>query len=98
MRKLASRRASVAALAAATILAGGHVEAVPIAAPHAVHADGLAVIEPAQFIHLDKPYCWYPYGWAGAGWYWCNGWNGWVVPRSYRTARLAPGYRFRRYR
>jgi hypothetical protein len=111
MSKLASRLAIVAALAAGPISASVHVDAMPIATPHAVHADGLALTEPAQFIHLDKPYCWYPYGWAGAGWYWCgygtqvgfgwgggNGWNGWVVPRSYRTARLAPGYRVRRYR
>ena len=76
-----------------------------------MHADGLALIEPAQFIHLGRPYCWYPYGWAGAGWYWCGygtragvgwggayGWNGWVVPRSYRAAGVAPGYRLRRHR
>jgi hypothetical protein len=111
MRKLASRLAIVAALAAAPISASVHSDAMPVAAPHAVHVYALAVTEPAQFIHLDKPYCWYPYGWAGAGWYWCgygtqvgfgwgggSGWNGWAVPRSYRTARLAPGYRFRRYR
>jgi hypothetical protein len=111
MCKRASRLAIVAVLAAAPILASWQLEAAPIAAPHAVHTDGLALTVPAQFIHHDKPYCWYPYGWAGAGWYWCgygtqvgfgwggaNGWNGWAVPRSYRTARFAPGYRFRRYR
>jgi hypothetical protein len=107
MRKLVLRLAIIATLGATS--AGGPAEAVPIAVPCAVHADGLAVTEPAQFIYLGKPYCWYPYGWAGAGWYWCGngtragvgwggvyGWNGWVVPR-YRTARLAPGYRFRRF-
>jgi hypothetical protein len=110
MRKLVLRLAIAAALAASATLASGPAEALPIAAPHAVRTDGLAVTGPAQFIYLGKPYCWYPYGWAGAGWYWCgygthvgfgwgggNGWNSWVLPRRYRTARLAPGYRFRRY-
>ena len=110
MRKPVLRFAIIAALAASAMLAIPRVEAVPIAALRAVHADGLALTEPVQFIYLDKPYCWYPYGWSGAGWYWCGygtragigwgglyGWNGWVVPRRYRTARLAPGYRFRRH-
>ena len=109
MRKLVLRLAIIAVVASAT-LAIPRVEAVPIAALRAVHADGLALTEPAQFIYLGKPYCWYPYGWSGAGWYWCGygsragigwgglyGWNGWVVPRRHRTARLAPGYRFRRH-
>jgi hypothetical protein len=111
MRKFVLRLAGIAVLAAAATLAGGGAEAMPVAAPRAVHAGGLALTQPAQFFHLGKPYCWYRYGWSGAGWYWCGygtrvgvgwggayGWNGWVVPRSYRAAGVAPGYRFRRYR
>jgi hypothetical protein len=107
MRRAGLRLAAVGALTAT--LAGGHVDATPIAAPHAVDADALALAQPAQFFHLGKPYCWYQYGWAGPGWYWCgygtriglgwggvHGWNGWVVPRSYRAVRMAPGQRFRR--
>ncbi len=109
MRALVLRLASVAALTAGMTLASGWVEAMPLAAPEAMQADRLAAAEPAQFIYLGRPYCWYPYGWAGAGWYWCgygtragfgwggaHGWNGWVVPRSYRAAGIMPGYRFRR--
>jgi hypothetical protein len=104
VRKLVLRLVTVAALGAA--LAGGRADAAPVA-PGAIAAD-LALAEPAQFIHRGKLYCWYPYGWAGAGWYWCGygtyagvgwggsyGWNGWVVPRHYRAARVAPPYRFR---
>ena len=70
----------------------------------------LSVVEPAQFFHLGRPYCWYPYGWAGPGWYWCgygtraglgwgggHGWNNWVIPRTYRAYRHPPAYRWRRY-
>lgn len=70
-------------------------------------AADLAIVEAAQFFHHGRPYCWYPYGWAGPGWYWCgygtrdglgwgggHGWNNWVVPRPYRAYR--PAYRFRR--
>jgi hypothetical protein len=111
MRKVVLRLASIAALAAAVASTGGRVEAMPIAAPNAMHAKGLGLSQPAQFVHLGRPYCWYRYGWAGAGWYWCGygtlagvgwggayGWNGWVVPRSYRAAGFAPGYRLKRYR
>ena len=97
------RIATLAGLA--VTLASGSVEAVPSATASAVR--GLSLLEPAQFIHLGRPYCWYPYGWAGPGWYLCGygtqagvgwggpyGWNGWAVPRSYRT----PGYRHRLYR
>jgi hypothetical protein len=70
----------------------------------------LSMVEPAQFFHLGRPYCWYPYGWAGPGWYWCgygtraglgwgggHGWNNWVVPRTYRAYRHhVPAYRWRR--
>src|SRR5258708_2822233 len=113
MRRLALRFMAVAALAAGTELSSGPVEPAPLAAPIALHAaiDQLALAEPAQFIYSGRPYCWYPYGWAGPGWYWCGygtrvgfgwggtyGWNGWVAPRSYGAMRDAPGYRFRRYR
>jgi hypothetical protein len=91
--------------------ASEHLAAMPIAAPGAVERANLALVEPAQFIHFGQPYCWYPYGWAGGGWYWCGygtqpgvgwgggfGWNGWAVPRTYRASPAAHGYRFRRYR
>ena len=104
MRKLVLHLVTVAALGAA--LACGRAHAAP-AAPDVIAAP-LALAEPAQFIYGGRPYCWYPYGWAGAGWYWCGygtyvgvgwggayGWNGWVVPRHYRAARVAPPYRFR---
>src|SRR5262249_25884324 len=104
VRKSGLRLVTVAALGAA--LACGRVHAGP--APSAAIAATLALAEPAQLIYGGKPYCWYPYGWAGAGWYWCGygtyvgvgwggayGWNGWVVPRHYRAARVAPPYRFR---
>jgi hypothetical protein len=107
-------RRCVAAVAALMVIApssGGPVGATPIAASHAIDADALSLVQPAQFFHLGKPYCWYQYGWAGPGWYWCGygtriglgwgglyGWNGWVVPRSYRAARMGPGQRFRHHR
>jgi hypothetical protein len=112
MCRLVLRLVTVAALTAGTVLASLRVEAAPVAAPTALHAaiDRLALAERAQFIHLGRPYCWYPYGWAGPGWYWCGygtragfgwggtyGWNGWIAPRSYGAMRIAPGYRFRRY-
>jgi hypothetical protein len=105
VRKVALRLVSVAALGAAAALPGGRAHAAPVA-PSAIATD-LALAEPAQFIYRGKPYCWYPYGWAGAAWYWCGygtyagvgwggtyGWNGWVVPRHYRAARVVPPYRF----
>jgi hypothetical protein len=113
MRKRPLRAAAVAVLAASAALASGRVDAAPVAAPNLLRAaiDRLALAEPAQFIYLGRPYCWYPYGWAGPGWYWCGygtragfgwggayGWNGWVAPRAYGAMRVAPGYRFRRYR
>ena len=89
----------------------GHIDAMPLAAAGTVRADAPALIEKAQLFHLGRPYCWYPYGWAGPGWYWCGfgthvgigwggayGWNRWVVPRNYRMERAVPGHRFRRYR
>jgi len=101
MGKAAWRVAALFGLA----VTSGPVAATPGAS--ALPVDGLALLEPIQFVHLGRPYCWYPYGWAGAGWYRCGfgtqagfgwggpyGWNGWVVPRSYRT----PGYRHRLYR
>ena len=93
-------------------LAPARVEAAPPsgqAAMAAALAD-FAIVKPAQFFHLGRPYCWYPYGWAGPGWYWCGygtraglgwggsqGWNNWMVPRTYRTYRHPPAYRGRRY-
>ena len=73
--------------------------------------DALSVIDNVQVYYFDgRRYCWYDDGWQGPGWYWCGygtragigwggfyGWNGWVVPRSYRSMRIGPGYRFRRY-
>jgi hypothetical protein len=107
MGRLLLRLAVVAAWAASATSGS----ASPIAAPDSIRSQGLALAQPAQFIYLGRPYCWYPYGWAGAGWYWCGygtrvgfgwggtyGWNGWIVPRSYRAARMPPGYRFRPYR
>jgi len=107
MRGLVLRLAAVVALAASATSGS----ATPVAAPAAVQVQELALAQPVQFIYLGRPYCWYPYGWAGAGWYWCGygtrvgfgwggpyGWNGWVVPRGYRAARIPPGSRFRPYR
>jgi hypothetical protein len=113
MRKRVSQLAALVALAVTPGAALAPAKAAPAAAPRAIQVaiDGLALTQPAQFIYLGRPYCWYPYGWAGAGWYWCGygtragfgwggfyGWNGWAIPRSYGAARIAPGYRFRRYR
>jgi hypothetical protein len=113
MRKFGSPLAVFAVLAASVIVASGRSDGAaiaPHALHNAMHADRLALTQRAQFIYLGRPYCWYPYGWAGAGWYWCGygtragigwggvyGWNGWVVPRSYRALHLPPGSRFRRY-
>ena len=111
MRKCVLRLATIAVLAAAATLASGPIEAMPLAAPRAVDAGRPVLAQPVQFFHLGKPYCWYRYGWSGAGWYWCGygtrvgvgwggtyGWNGWVVPRSHRAAGVRPGYRSGRYR
>src|SRR5262245_54489481 len=100
VRKLVWRVVTVAALGAVAALAGGRADAAP-GAPRAIATD-FALAEPAQFIHRGKPYCWYPYGWAGAGWYWCGygtyagvgwggsyGWNGWGVPRPCRARAAA---------
>ena len=101
-----------AVLLSAWALAPVRVEAAPAAGPTAMRAalTDLSVVEAAQFFHLGRPYCWYPYGWAGPGWYWCGygtraglgwggsqGWNNWIVPRTYRTYRDPPAYRWRRY-
>lgn len=99
-------------LLSAWSLAAARVEAAPAAGLAAVRAAtaNLSVVEAAQFFHLGRPYCWYPYGWAGPGWYWCGygtraglgwgggyGWNNWVVPRTYRAYRHPPAFRWRRY-
>jgi hypothetical protein len=109
MRRLAPCLGSV--LVAGALLASGAVEAAPIATSRAAMppiAD-LTAVERAQFMYLGQPYCWYPYGWKGPGWYWCGygtqagvgwggayGWNGWVAPRSSRSIRQVPKYRFKR--
>jgi hypothetical protein len=97
-------------IAATATWASVRLEAAPLAAPGAVHPQWPTAIERTQYMHLGKPYCWYLYGWAGPGWYWCGhgtragigwgggyGWNGWVVPRTYRGLPAVPGYRFRHY-
>lgn len=111
MSKCVSGVAQVAALIALAAWVAGRAGATPIAAPTALDPAAFALVEPVQFMHLGKPYCWYRYGWAGSGWYWCGygtrmglgwggvyGWNGWILPRSYRAARIAPGQRFRHHR
>ena len=58
-----------------------------VSADHVTH---VAPVEDANFVHLGIPYCWYPNGWRGAGFYECGfawrtgfgwggpwGWNGW---------------------
>ena len=58
-----------------------------VSADHVTH---VAPVEDANFVHLGIPYCWYPNGWRGAGFYQCGfawrtgfgwggpwGWNGW---------------------
>src|SRR5262249_21223639 len=105
VRKFVLRLVTVVALGAGAALAGGRVHAAPIA-PGAIAGD-VALAEPAQFIHRGKLYCWYPYGWAGAGWYWCGyghsaggGWGGgcglkgWAgLPRLQRAAGHGAPYR-----
>jgi hypothetical protein len=113
MRRLLLRLLCMAALATGSALvSSSHLEAAPVAPAALGAAIGrLALSAPAQFMYLGRPYCWYPYGWAGPGWYWCGygtrvglgwggayGWNGWVAPRSYGAMRIPPGYRFRRFR
>ena len=103
---------SVALAASVALISTEQAMAAPISAPHATRTAlaQLALIERAQFIHLGRPYCWYPYGWAGPGWYWCGygtrfgvgwggayGWNGWVAPRGHRGARYVPKSRYHRY-
>jgi hypothetical protein len=111
MRGLVRCLAGAGVFAGSAMLATGQIEAAPLSAPNAMQAAlaDLVVIQPVQFIHHGKPYCWYRYGWAGPGWYWCGygtraglgwggayGWNGWVAPRSSRALRHAPNARFRR--
>jgi hypothetical protein len=85
------------ALAVATVLSAsatlvGTVQAAP-AGPSGqlgAAADGLNMMEKAQFIFGGRRYCWYDNGWQGPGWYWCGyafrqgfgwgggiGWHGW---------------------
>ena len=112
MRDFALRVTAVLALAASAALAGERVGAAPVIIPENIAAvnERFSLVDKAQFIYEGRPYCWYRYGWAGPGWYWCGygtrfgfgwggayGWNGWVAPRSSRPLRVAP-YRFRRYR
>jgi hypothetical protein len=84
-------------------LAGAN--AAPVGSPDAIRtsADGLNLIERAQFIWLGRNYCWYDDGWNGPGWYWCGqytvpgigwgggyGWHGW---RGGHPGGGRPGYR-----
>jgi hypothetical protein len=100
-------------LVAGAAVASPSAQAAPAPGPESIIAAGesLAMTRQVQFIYLGKPYCWYPYGWAGPGWYWCGygtryglgwggvyGWNGWVAPRSSRAMRVKPSYRYRRVR
>ena len=111
MRDIAFRVVAVVAFVAGAALAAGRVEAAPVIAPEVLIAanESLSFADKAQFMYQGRPYCWYPYGWAGPGWYWCGygtrfglgwggvyGWNGWVAPRSSRAMRVTP--RFKRYR
>jgi hypothetical protein len=111
MRDIAIRIVAIIALAAAAALAGERAEAAPIIVPQLIAAahESLALTDKAQFMYGGRPYCWYRYGWAGPGWYWCGygtrfgfgwggayGWNGWEVPRGSRPLRVVP--RYRRYR
>jgi hypothetical protein len=105
------RLLTVVATIAMTTWASARLDAAPFAPPGMVRADRPSLLEKTQLFHLGRPYCWYPYGWAGPGWYWCGfgthagigwggayGWNRWAVPRNYRAVRSAPAHRFRRYR
>ena len=53
-------------------------------------ADGVSVVDQAQYVWGGRRYCWYDDGWNGPGWYWCGryltpgfgwggglGWRGW---------------------
>jgi hypothetical protein len=104
------RALRIIVVAAMATWASARLEAAPLAVPSALNRQPPTAIERTQYIHLGKPYCWYPYGWAGAGWYRCGygtrtgvgwggtyGWNGWMVPRTYRVLPVVPGYRFRHY-
>jgi len=95
---------------AAAASASAGVQAAPIAAELALLGRQPTVVEQAQYIYLGKPYCWYQYGWAGPGWYWCGygtrtgvgwggayGWNAWELPRGYRALPAVPRYRYRHY-
>ncbi len=112
MRRIGLRLVAMAVAVSAWTLATARSEAAPATGPAAMRAAtaALSVFEAAQFFHLGRPYCWYPYGWAGAGWYWCgygtraglgwgggHGWNNWIVPRTYRAYRHHPAERFRHY-
>ena len=111
MRQFGLTLAAVAVLAAGVMLANGRFALAAVAKPAAIQqAGGIpARADKAQYFYLDKPYCWYPYGWAGPGWYWCGygtrvgigwggtyGWNGWAVPRIHRSTRHAPAHKFGR--
>lgn len=113
MFKIVLRFIAATMIAVAALLRADHSEAAGPVSPDALRGAivSLSMIDKAQFMYLGRPYCWYPYGWAGPGWYWCgygtrtglgwgggHGWNNWAVPRSYRTYRVPPAYRFRHYR
>jgi hypothetical protein len=84
MRRFAGTIAVAVSIAGAPML-GASVGAAPMVAPGAIRgvADGLNMVERAQFIWIGHNYCWYDDGWNGPGWYWCGqyltsgiGWGG----------------------
>jgi hypothetical protein len=90
MRTLMFKLATLATLAASTVMISGRAEAAALPAPNglAVAIDGLGLIENSQYSYGGRRYCWYDDGWNDAGWYWC-GYNyrrgfGWGGSRGYR--------------
>ena len=57
MRKLVLRLASIAVLTAGAVLADARVdvEAMPVAASRALHAERLGAVHRVQFFHLGQP-------------------------------------------
>jgi hypothetical protein len=89
LRKLAL---SLSLVACATMPLAGVAEAsiADSAFVPANQMERVAPLEDANFIHGGIPYCWYPNGWRGPGFYLCGwarrsglgwgggwGWNGW---------------------
>lgn len=108
MRKLILSSAAVVALAVASVAINSPSQAAAVA-PNGLRAaaDELAVIDTVQFTWRGRPYCWYPTGWRGPGWYRCGfrwrrgfgwggplGWHGWRRPGpAFRPGRPGrPGF------